>query len=374
MKHKTVFVILSWLSVSAFLMCQVLAQGPPAGQTQGVAAQTPQCMPPAQSAAQAEGARVPEAAGQGRGPGAQQAPRNLTITAIPGVVAAGEKWTKVWQAAGNSADGILPDKDGGVLVAQEDYDTVLKIGENGKASVSVANAKGVGSLSMDRQGRLYGAHRTERRGSTKPDHESIVNAITLLVPERMTIADKWADGTPLTVRPNDLLADGTGGAYFTVGCLYYANPKGVTVVADNIRTNGIAFSPDDKTLYVTNGGTLVAFDVEGPGTLTNRRDFAMLLPGSTGDGTAVDSEGRLYVSSNPGVQVFDKTGNYLGVIPTPRGVISVAFAGRGKKTLYIVGSGADDGNGQPIRQGPQQTAATIYKLPVIAQGLNGRAK
>jgi hypothetical protein len=42
--------------------------------------------------------------------------------------------------------------------------------------------------------------------------------------------------------------------------------------------------------------------------------------------------------------------------------------------LYVIGSGADDENGQPIRQGPQQTAATIYKLPVIAQGLKGRAK
>jgi gluconolactonase len=373
MRQKSLFVILSWLSASAFLLCQVLAKAPPSGQAQGDAAQTPPCMP----SPQAGGARVPETAGQGqqgRGPAAEQAPRNLAITAIPGVVSAGGKWTKVWQAAGNSADGIIPDKDGSVLVAQEDYDTVLKIDANGKSSVSVANAKGIGSLSMDRQGRLYGAHRTERPGSTKPDRESIVNAITLLAPERETIADKWADGTPLTVRPNDLAADGTGGAYFTVGCLYYAGPTGVTVVADNIRTNGIAFSPDDKTLYVTNGGALVAFDVEGPGMLTNRRDFATLLPGSMGDGTAVDSEGRLYVSSNAGVQVFDKTGKYLGVIPTPRGVISVAFAGPDKKTLYIVGSGADDENGQPIRQGPQQTAATIYKLPVIAQGLKDRAK
>jgi gluconolactonase len=377
MRREIAFVILSWLSASAFLLCQVLAQEPSAGQAQGDAAQASLCMPPAQSVAQGGGARVPEAAGQGprgRGPAAQQAPRNLTITAIPGVVAGGGKWTKIWQAGGNSADGILPDKDGSVLVAQEDYDTVLKIDENGKASVSVANAKGVGSLSMDRQGRLYGAHRTERRGSTKPDQESIVNAITLLAPERETIADKWADGTPLTVRPNDLAADGKGGAYFTVGCLYYAGPKGVSIAADNIRTNGIAFSPDDKTLYVTNGGTLVAFDVEGPGMLANRRDFAMLPPGSIGDGTAVDSDGRLYVSSNPGVQVFDKTGKYLGVIPTPRDVISVTFAGPDKKTLYIVGSGADDENGQPIRQGPQQTAATIYKLQMIAQGLKGRAK
>jgi len=108
--------------------------------------------------------------------------------------------------------------------------------------------------------------------------------------------------------------------------------------------------------------------------LTNRRDFATLLEGSAGDGTAIDSEGRLYVSSNPGVQVFDQTGKYLGLIPTPRGIISVAFAGPDKKVLYVVGSGADDENGQPIRQGPQQTAATIYKLPVIAQGLKGRAK
>jgi hypothetical protein len=54
--------------------------------------------------------------------------------------------------------------------------------------------------------------------------------------------------------------------------------------------------------------------------------------------------------------------------------MSVAFAGRDKKTLYVVGSGAEDASGRPIREGPQQTAATIYKLPMIAQGLKGRAK
>lgn len=315
-----------------------------------------------------------ERTGQSSGQAEQSESRNVTITAIPGVVAAGVKWTKVWQEAGNSADGILTDKDGSVLVAQEDYDSVLKIDEKGRTSVVVANAKGIGSLSMDRQGHLYGAHRTERPGSTKPDKASIVNAITMLTPERKTIADTWASGGTLTVRPNDLLADNHGGAYFTTGCLYYAGPGGAEVVADNIRTNGIAFSPDEKTLYVTNGGTLVAFDVKGAGILANRRDFASLPAGNSGDGTAVDSEGRLYVSSKTGLQIFDKTGKYLGEIPTPRDIISVTFAGAGKKTLYVVGSGAEDDHGQPIRQGPQQTAATIYKLPVIAEGLKGRAK
>jgi gluconolactonase len=310
-----------------------------------------------------------------RGAAQQPATRDATVMGIPGVVAAGAKWIKVWQQGGNSADGIIPDKDGNALVAQEDYDAVLKIDRNDKASVAIANAKGIGSLSMDRQGRLYSVHRTERPGSKKPDLASIVNAVTILAPERKMLADKWTDGTTLTVRPNDLAADSRGGAYFTSGCLYYASPNGtVTVVARDLRTNGIAFSTDDKILYVTNGGTIVAFDVKGPGMLANRRDFAKLEAGGNGDGCAVDSEGRLYVTSNPGVQVFDKTGKYLGLIPTPRGVISVAFAGPEKKTLYVVGSGAEDANGQPIREGPQLTAATIYKLPMIAQGVKGRAK
>jgi len=118
----------------------------------------------------------------------------------------------------------------------------------------------------------------------------------------------------------------------------------------------------------------VAFDVQGPGILANRRDFAHLDAGGGGDGMAVDSEGRLYVSSGPGVQVIDRTGKYLGLIPTPRGVISVTLAGPDRKTLYMVGSGADDANGQPIKQGPQQTAATVYAVPLLAQGLRGHAK
>lgn len=366
MRHVAAFITLSWICTPALFLGQALTSAP-------AAAQDRTCMPTAEQAAQlfSPGARGPARPGPGL---AAPVPRKVNITAIPGVVVAGGKWTKVWQEGGNSADGIIPDRDGSVLVAQEDYDTVLKINADGQTSVAVANAKGVGSLSMDRQGRLYGAHRTERPGSTKPDKASIENAITELAPDRMLIADKWADGTTLTVRPNDLAADSHGGAYFTSGCLYYASPKGVTVMADNIRTNGIAFSPDDKILYVTNGSQLVAFDVEGPGKLAKRRDFATLPADNYGDGLAVDSKGRLYVSSGTGVQVFDNNGKHLGVIPTPRGIISVAFAGPNKKTLYVVGSGAEDEKGQPIRQGPQQTAATVYKLPVVAHGLKGRAK
>src|ERR1043166_6146220 len=332
----------------------------------GANAQQSSCIPAGQPPA-------PAAGRAGRGPAAPPAPRNTTSAAIAGVVSAEAKWTKIWQAPGNSADGLVADKNGNALVAQEDYDTVLSIDVNGKTSVAVANAKGVGSLSIDRQGRLYGAHRTERPGSTKPDRDAIVNAISLLSPDRKTVASKWADGMPLSVRPNDLAADGQGGAYFTSGCLFYASANGTAAVAaEDLRTNGIVFSPDDRVLYVTNGPSRVAFDVAGPGKLTNRRDFAKLESG--GDGMAVDTQGRVYVTINAGVQVLDKTGASLGVIPTPRAVISVAFAGPQKKTLFVVGSGADDANGQPIREGPQQTAATVYTLPMLAQGVASRGK
>ena len=178
----------------------------------------------------------------------------------------------------------------------------------------------------------------------------------------------------MAARPNDLIADNHGGAYVTAECLYYASPAGVATVAQDLHTNGINLSPDEQTLYVTNGGVIVAFDVKGPGVLANRRDFATLQAGSFGDGMAVDAAGRLYVSSGPGVQVFDRTGAFLGLIPTPRAVISITLAGPDRKTLYMVGSGADDENGQPIKQGPQQTAATIYKLPVLTPGIAGHAK
>jgi gluconolactonase len=91
---------------------------------------------------------------------------------------------------------------------------------------------------------------------------------------------------------------------------------------------------------------------------------------------AVDASGRLYVTSQPGVQVFDHDGKYLGLIPTPRNAISVAFAGRGKRMLYVVGSGAPGADGKEFTtpDGVRNNAKTIYKLPMLAQGFTGRAK
>jgi gluconolactonase len=171
--------------------------------------------------------------------------------------------------------------------------------------------------------------------------------------------------------------DQKGGAYFTVGGAFYANPAGrVTSLGENIRANGIILSRDERTLYITNGTSILAFDVQPNGTTTNRREFATLEAGGSGDGLAIDAAGRLYVTSAPGVQVFDLEGKYLGLIPTPRAVISVAFSGPDKRTLYVVGSGAlgPDGREFVTPEGVRNNAKTIYRLPLLAQGFRGRAK
>ena len=91
---------------------------------------------------------------------------------------------------------------------------------------------------------------------------------------------------------------------------------------------------------------------------------------------AIDAEGRVYVTSAPGVQVLGPDGTYLGLIPTPRSVISVAFSGVDKKTLYVVGSGAlgSDGKEFVTADGVRNNAKTIYRIPLLTRGFSGRVK
>src|SRR5439155_13467622 len=111
---------------------------------------------------------------------------------------------------------------------------------------------------------------------------------------------------------------------------------------------GAILSANEKTLDVTNGPTLAAFDVGADGAVTNQREFAKLEGGGGGDGSTIDAAGRIYVTTNPGVQVISPEGKYLGIIPTPRGVITTAFGGKDKKTLFVLARGAKDANGADV--------------------------
>jgi gluconolactonase len=300
--------------------------------------------------------------------------RDVVVTAIPGVVSAGATWVLAWQGTDN-ADGIVGTSDGGLLFAQEQPNRISKLDRNNTVSVFLEDTHGTGAIAIDSKGRILAVERTCTDPGGQPAQCTEPTVVGILAPQRTVLADSVA-GKPLG-RLNDLVVDKKGGVFFTVGGAYYVNAAGlVSSLGDNIRANGIMLSPDEKVLYVTNGSTILAFDIQPDGGFTNRRDFATLEAGGNGDGMAIDAAGRLYVTSAPGVQVFSTDGKYLGVIPTPRAVISVAFAGPDKKTLYVVGSGAlgPDGTEFTTPTGVRNNAKTIYRLPVLAQGFTGRAK
>lgn len=307
--------------------------------------------------------------------GQERLPRDVKITGVPGVIATGANWQEVWQGTDN-ADGIAGTPDGGLLFAQEQPSTVRKLDQNDKDSVYVRDTHGAGAVAIDSQNRILAVQRTctdPGRGDA-PCSEPTAVAIIYPERERKILADSF-QGQPLG-RLNDLVVDKRGTVYFTVGPAYYVRPGGpVASLGDNIRSNGIMLSPDEKTLYVTNGGVILAFDIQPDGIVNNRREFAK-LEGGNGDGMAVDAGGRLYVTSALGVQVFSPDGKYLGTIPTPRNPISVAFSGPNKMTMYIVGSGAlgPDGKEFTTPQGVRNNAKTIYKISMLAQGYTGRPK
>jgi gluconolactonase len=311
----------------------------------------------------------------GRGGGQQPPAADTVAPDIPGVVKGGTK-VQVIKEGFSGTEGPIALPDGSLAFTETNANRITKIDKDGKTSSFLENTNGSNGLAFDSKGRLISVQTTP--GSTK---------IGVIYPKgsETTIVDNF-EGKPFG-RPNDLVVDKKGGVYFTdpgpnatpagaapaapplPAAVYYAAPGGKAIkIAEGIeRPNGIQLSPDVKTLYVNNtaGEYLLAFDIKADGTVQNRRNFAKyegVGRGANGavtsgaDGIAVDNDGRLYVATSAGVQVFDAQGKHLGTIPVSRAPQNLAFAGADKKTLYIVGRNA------------------AWKVQMLASGYKGRAK
>ena len=283
--------------------------------------------------------------------------------AIPGVIAEGTRIEVVKDGFKNT-EGPIAFPDGGLLFTENVTDTIFRVHPSGSVTVFMEDTHGGNALAFDPMGRLIATRRTPEYQGVMVIHPRGKEAI---------LSDK-IDGKPLD-RPNDLVLDKKGGIYFTDPAphsVYYVTPAGRTIqVADGIeRPNGVILSPDERVLYVndTEGEYMFAFDVRQDGTLRNRRHFFKYLkvtkePGrivSGADGMAIDSEGRIYSTSNGGVDVLSPQGQLLGTMPvgTPggRGPQNLAFSGPDKKTLYILGRGG------------------VFKAQMLSQGFLGRVK
>jgi gluconolactonase len=203
-----------------------------------------------------------------------------------------------------------------------------------------ANANAANGMALARDGRLLVCE----QGSLSDDAR-----ISLVDPasgESETLVDGF-DGLPLN-SPNDVVVKRDGTIWFTdpsYGFLQGFRPEPAlhdavyrydprtrelrVVTTDFDKPNGLAFSPDERTLYVGESGSnahVRAFDDAGG------RVFAR-VPGYP-DGIKVDAEGRVYSSCDDGVQVFEPTGELVDEVALP-GAVNLCVGGAERNVLFI---------------------------------------
>ena len=164
-------------------------------------------------------------------------------------------------------------------------------------------------------------------------------------------------------RPNDVICASDGSIYFTDPALqleppekeqsfngvYRIAPDGTLspIITDFAFPNGLALSPDERTLYVANSRPdmiIKAYDLRPTGSVANGRLFADLtiegqengqLVLGVPDGMKVDVEGRVYSTGPGGCWVFSPTGEHLGTIVLPEIPANCAFGDTDYKTLFF---------------------------------------
>ena len=203
------------------------------------------------------------------------------------------------------------------------------------------NANG---MTLDRERRLVTCEHTHRRVSRTGNDG------------RLTVLANRYDGRRFN-SPNDIVVKSDGAIYFTdppfglagqqqgkeqdVNGVYRISPEGevALVVADMERPNGLAFTPDERTLYVDDSalGHILAFDVEHDGSLSGRRVFAELRSYEQGvpDGMKLDVEGNVYCTGPGGIWVFDPSARLLGRIMPPEIPANCAWGDADLRGLYM---------------------------------------
>jgi gluconolactonase len=209
---------------------------------------------------------------------------------------------------------------------------------------------------VDRQGRLV----TCEHGNRRVTRTEFDGSITV-------IADRY-QGKRLN-SPNDVVVKSDGSIWFTdpaygidsdyeghksdseIGAchVYCVDPQSgeIRVVADDfVRPNGIAFSPDERRLYIVDTGAthqkdgprhMRVFDVGEGGKLSGGEVFATCTAGLF-DGFRCDTEGRIWTSAHDGVHCYHPDGTLIGRIQVPEVVANVCFGGPKRNRLYICGT------------------------------------
>lgn len=301
----------------------------------------------------------------------------------------------VAETAGTVAflEGPAVDRNGNVFFSDIAGNRIMKMNPKGEISVWRTDSGRTNGNCFDAKGRLISCEGNEqgpgRRRVVRHDMKDDKGKTTVLT-------DKYEDKRYNA--PNDLCVDSLGRIWFTdpfygpdrsslemdVEGVYRIDPKPVAVGQETFsvtrvltqkeihRPNGIAVTPDAKTLYVVDshgkpGGNrkIWAFDIVANGSLSKQRLVYDFGKGRGGDGMRVDMNGNLWVTAGisvkrgpgetldnpPGVYVISPDGKLLGRIPIPENLITnCAFGGPERKTLYVT------------------SGKTVYRIPTLVSG------
>jgi gluconolactonase len=232
----------------------------------------------------------------------------------------------------------------------------------GPAQVLRAQTRAANGQTFGPDGRIYLCEQNGRRISRMAPDGSAVE----------TVAETW-QGQRLN-SPNDIVAHPGGTLYFTdppygvqpedreipFQGVYALDPSGVVrlVVSEDFeKPNGLAFSPDGRTLYVCDTAKyhVRAFSVDDSGAVAadSGRVFATMDPGQPGgpDGMKVDRAGRVYVAVALGVWVYEPDGRLLGILSLPKRPANLAWWGHDGRALAIT------------------AVDTVYRIPLNVAGL-----
>ncbi len=222
-------------------------------------------------------------------------------------------------------------------------DRIIAITTDGRVATYRKSSGNSNGLTRDEKGRLIACEHGNRR-LTRTDQDGTIEIL----------ADTF-HGKKLN-SPNDVVVKSDGAIYFTdpaygielehqeqpVQGVYHLSPDGpeLSLVADDFaRPNGLAFSPDEKKLYIDDSQRrhIRVFDVEPDGTLSGGSVFCDMNvsdPGSP-DGMKVDVAGHVYCTGAGGVWVFDSDGKHLGTLMTPEKPSNCAWGNEDWRTLFI---------------------------------------
>jgi gluconolactonase len=221
---------------------------------------------------------------------------------------------------------------------------ILQVTVDGRVRIFRQPSGNSNGLTRDQEGRLIACEHSNRRVTRTEKNGSLTVLVDSFQGKRLN-------------SPNDVVVKRDGSIYFTdppygiqpiqqeqpIQGVYRLSPNGrdlKLVVHDFDRPNGLAFSPDERKLYVADSSSrrhIRVFDVRADSTLGNSRVFYDMNIDEPGvpDGMKIDERGHLFCTGPKGIWVFDPDGRHLGTILIPEQPANCAWGDKDFRSLYV---------------------------------------